>query len=180
MDEEFLNLLLAGLVSGGFLSTIFGYALHRNRTRTEQAIKKRFDEGMTVFSSQRAWKEQCVSELLGPMIMQMSRTKRAFKRWQAKNLFLESKIIGEGNRTVRDLLLQKGHLIPTELLIDADLLIEHYDVWLEEFEALRKSENPDTEATFVFAGPRGKPFPSASEQKFLETFQQYHKDLYGE
>ena len=43
--------------------------------------------------------------------MQLERTKRAFARWNGKNLYLEAKIVREGNVTIRDLILTKGHLI---------------------------------------------------------------------
>lgn len=36
--------------------------------------------------------------------------------------------------------MNKGHLIPPELLEEAGELIEYYDVWLEKFEMQRASE----------------------------------------
>jgi hypothetical protein len=44
--------------------------------------------------------------MLGPVYIRLDRSKRAFDRWQGRNLFLEVKVIGEANRTVRDLLLK--------------------------------------------------------------------------
>lgn len=78
-----------------------------------------------------------MTELLGPVAIQLDRTQRAFQRWQAHNVFLESKVIREGNLAIRDLLLLKPHLMPPDLLTDAGLLIEHYDRWLEEFARVR-------------------------------------------
>ena len=98
--------------------------------------------------------------------MQFDRTRRAFGRWTSKNLFLESKIIREGNLIIRDLLLTKGNLIPPQLLEDAGKLVEHYDRWLEEFEQLRSTENPKSDTPFTFVGPAGFPFPEESEKKF--------------
>src|SRR5207247_1532393 len=95
--------------------------------------------------------------------MQFDRTKHAFDRWQGQNLFLEAKVLKDGNLTIRDLLLSKAYLIPPELREDAGKLILHYDRWLEEFEKLRNSQEPDLGAKFVFVGPQGYPFPTASE-----------------
>jgi hypothetical protein len=67
--------------------------------------------------------------------MQLERTKYAFDRWTTKNRNIETVIIREGNVIVRDLLLTKGHLIPTDPLGNAALLVEHYDRWLEEYES---------------------------------------------
>jgi hypothetical protein len=111
--------------------------------------------------------------------MQLDRTKRAFDRWTDKSPFIEKKIIGEGNKTIRDLLLGKGHLIPPNLLNDAGRLVEHYDRWLEEFEKKRLAENPDLETRFIFVGPAGFPFPTDSDERFRQAFQSLWKELYG-
>ena len=121
-----------------------------------------------------------VSELLGPINMQLDRTDRAFKRWNSKNLYLEAKVIREGNLTIRNLLLERGDLIPPELLEDAGKLIEHYDYWLELFENKRMAENPDLKTPFIFAAPDGFGFPRQSALNFQKTFQQMWKELYGE
>ena len=145
----------------------------------ESEIKHQFDEHLKVFKSTRLWKENCLSQLLGPTVMQLERTKRAFARWNGKNLYLEAKIVREGNVTIRDLLLSKGHLIPPELMEHAAKLVEHYDRWLEEFDAKRTIESPNSTDTFVFVGPQGFPFPREAERKIIETFRRLQHELYG-
>ncbi len=159
--------VLTSVISAGVVSTFIGILFKRFVTRIEAEVK-----------SHRTWKEQSVSELLGPLNMQFDRTKRAFDRWGKQNLFLEAKVVKVGNEVIRDLLLEKGHLIPPELLEDAGKLVEHYDVWLEKFEKQRKSEAPNLDTAFVFVGPDGFPFPSESEQKFQNIFKSYWNDLY--
>ena len=168
--SESLNvsqLIATAIISGGVVSAVIGIIFKGFITKIEADIK-----------SKLTWKEESVSELLAPIYMQFGRTHRAFDRWYSKNLFLEAKVIGEGNRIIRDLLLNKGHLIPPELLEDAGKLIEHYDVWLEKFEKQRLSENPDIETEFVFVGPDGYPFPSESEKRFIKKYKEYWDDLY--
>ncbi len=133
---------------------------------------------LAVFQSNRSWREKSVSDLLGPIYMQFDRTKRAFKRYNSQNLFLEAKVIMEGNLAIRDLLLTKGHLIPPELLEDAGELVQHYDRWLEEFHKIRSKENPDLNTPFVFVGTQGFPFPSDSEEKFKKKFKEMWNELY--
>ncbi len=169
MDAKWvLQLVLAALLSGAVASSIIGVTFHRYVTRIEQEIK-----------SQRTWKEQSVSSLLGPVNMQLDRTKRAYDRWNSKNLYLEAKVIKEGNQTVRNLLLTKGHLIPPELLEDAGRLIEHYDVWLEKFEKQRLTDKPDLDSPFTFVAPEGYPFPWESADSFKKKFRVYWEELYG-
>jgi hypothetical protein len=111
--------------------------------------------------------------------MQLERTRRAFDRWSGKNLYLEARIVREGNLAVRDLLLRNGHLIPPELLDDAVRLVEHYDRWLEEFDSKRSEESPADQDQFVFVGPQGFPFPRDSERRLHERFRKLQQDLYG-
>jgi hypothetical protein len=162
------RLIVTAVISAGVVSAIIGIIFKGFVTRVEAEIK-----------SKRTWKEEAVSELLGPLNMQFDRTKRAFHRWNTQNLFLEAKVVKVGNQTIRDLLLNKGHLIPPELLDDAGRLIEHYDVWLEKFESKRSSENPDLDTKFVFVGPDGYAFPSDSEKNFRNIFSEYWHELYG-
>ncbi len=112
------------------------------------------------------------------MNIQLNRTKRALDRWNNQNLYIETKVMKIGNETIRDLLLMKGHLIPPDLLDDADKLIEHYDVWLEVFERHRGGKEPDPKAKFTFAAPEGFPFAKESERRFNEKYQQYMNELY--
>lgn len=135
--------------------------------------------GKIEMKSRRKWKEASVKKLLGPLNIHFERTKRAYVRWSDKNLYLEAKVVKDGNEIIRDLLLNNGHLIPIELLDAAGNLIEHYDVWLEQFDELRSTQSQSTSATFVFAGPEGYPFPQSAEQEFRNKYIEYWNELYG-
>jgi len=174
--NNFFNVLLAGLLSGTVVSGVITLLFNRRTTRIREEIRIEFERGLQVFRSSRQWKEQSVSQLLGPMYMQFERTKRAFNRWEDKNLFLEGEIIRKGNTEIRDLLLKNAHLIPPELLTHAGALIEHYDLWLEEFNKQRTEAKENAEAAFVFVYS----FPRDSETLFRDTFLKYRNDLYAE
>ena len=62
---------------------------------------------------------------------------------------------------------------------DAGRLVEHFEVWLEEFERVRDEKKPELETQFVFVGPQGCGFPRQSEQKFIATFHSLRKEVYG-
>ena len=178
--DEFVKLLLAAILSGSVISSIIGFFLYRRTIRIAEELKSEYAKSMSLFHSSRMWKEKSVAELLGPLYMQFDRTERAFKRWLAKNLFLEAKIIREGNLIIRDLLLTKSHLILPELLEDAGRLVEHYDRWLEEFERIRSSGKPELDTPFVFVGPQGFLFPNDAEAKFRDAFKKLWTELYRE
>lgn len=178
--NEFLQLVVAALLSGTVVSAVLGLLLQRRTTTLTEEISSEFDQRLEVFRSGRTWRERSVSELLGPVYMQLDRTERAFRRWEKKNLYLEAKVIRDGNLRVRDLLLTNADLIPPELLEDAGKLIEHYDRWLEQFEEVRQGANPQTESPFVFVGPQGYPFPRTAAERFQDAFRSRWNELYRE
>ena len=172
--EDFVKLLLSGLLSGSVISAVIGIILYRRSKTIEAEVKHQFETQFALFQSKRIWKEQIVSELLGPLYMQFDRTKRAYDRWDGKNLYLEANIIREGNTVIRDLLLTKGHLVPPDLLEHAGKLIDHYDIWLEEFDKVRVKKESGEDVSFVFTYN----FPRDSEKAFRESFRKIRSELY--
>lgn len=142
-------------------------------------LKSQSEQISIIFKSKYTWREQSLAELLGPVNMLLNRTEKAFIRLTANNRFVEAKILKESNEKIRDLLLLKSHLIPIELIDDANNLVEHFDRYLEEFEKVRGGQNPDLEAPFVFAGPHGFPFPRQSADKFQKTYNEMWQEAYG-
>ncbi len=176
--DNFWNLLLASLISNTVVATILTLIFKRKTEKITAEVKDQFERSLTAFKTGYQWKEKTVSELLGQLCLQFGRTKRAFNRYNDTNLFLEAKVLKDGNEKIRDLLLAKAYLIPPELIEDANNLIEHYDVWLEEFYKQRDSETPNLNQKFIFAGPKGYGFPSVSENRFKEKYFEFWEELY--
>ena len=175
----FFQVTLGGLLGSSIATALLGALFLRWSRTVEAEIKAHFDQGLKVFESTRAWKQQALFELLGPLNMHFERTKSAFDRWDGKNLFLEAQIVRQGNQTIRDTLLSKGHLIPPNLIPHATLLVVHYDVWMEAFDRIRGASSPTPDTAFVFVGPDGYPFPHDSEDAFKAEFRRLQTELYG-
>ena len=47
--EEFIRLVMAGLLSGGIISTVLGFLVHRRTTRIEEEIRSQYAKSMAVF-----------------------------------------------------------------------------------------------------------------------------------
>lgn len=159
--------VIAGILSGTLLATVISSCMTGFTTRIAIEVRGRHE-----------WKEKAVSELLGLVDLQFDRTRRAFERYNDKNLYLEAKVLKEGNEAIRSLLLSRAYLIPPELRDDAAKLVQHYDVWLEVFEKTRGGTQPDLNSPFVFAGPAGYPFPTESETHFRTVYSNYWNELY--
>lgn len=179
VDPNFFSVTLGGLVGSGLATAVFGLLVLRHSKTLEAQIKGHFDERIKIFESKRAWKQQALSELFGPLYMQLERTRRAFGRWNTKNIYLEAKVMRDGNEKARNLLLKKGHLIPSQLIEHAGALIEHYDAWLEEFDRVRGANAPTSDEPFVFVGTKGHPFPSDAEGAFKAEFKRLQAELYA-
>jgi len=176
---EFFNITLASLIGSSVAGAVTGAVLLRRNRQVEESIRATFNERLKVFESTRGWQEKCLAELLGPVVMQLNRTKLAFDRWNGRNLYLEAKIVREGNLAIRDTLLAKGHLIPPDLAQHAIALVAHYDRWLEEFDRVRSEAEPGDADSFVFVAQYGVPFPREAEAAFKAKFAELQQALYG-
>ena len=164
---------------GAVVTALLNLLFKKRLERITNNIKIQSERIALIQRSQHAWKEQAIAELLGPINILLNRTERAFKRLKAHDHFVEAKILKESNEQIRDMLLQKSHLIPGELMEDANKLVVHYDRYLEEFEKQRGSKAPDLEAPFVFVGPEGFPFPHHSAARFQGKYAEIWQDVYG-
>jgi hypothetical protein len=177
--DSVITQALGALLSGTVVAAILGVLFNRRAKALEQQLRIQAERQLAVARSTREWEEAALAKVLGPSVMHMARTRRAFNRWKDQQLFLEMEIIGKSNRAVRDLLLENGHLLPADLIGHAGALVEHYDAWLEEFEDKRRSETPDTKTKFIFVGPKGYGFPHDAEAAFVTKFAELRESLYG-
>jgi hypothetical protein len=171
VETDLAQLVLAAIISGGVASVLlilsFRYFFEPRLVRaaeTQRSVRER--------------KEQSLTEVLGPITMQLERSGRAFSRWETRNDFLEGKVVKEANTQIRDLLLAKGHLLPADLFGHAGDLIEHYDRWLEEYADKREGPNAAEHEGPVYVGPLGYPFPDDAEQAFRATFERLRAELF--
>ncbi|MCD1598436.1 hypothetical protein [Rheinheimera aquimaris] len=176
---QLLDVIIGSFLGSSVVTALLGVLFLRRNKTIETQIEAQFSQGLKVFESTRSWKEQALAELFGPLQMQLERTKRAFERWDNKNLHLEAEVIQKGNIAIRDLLLAKGHLIPAQLMAHAIALIEHYDAWIEAYNHIRSDTTLTANTDFVFVGPAGYPFPAEAEQAFKAQFKQLQQELYG-
>lgn len=185
----FVSFLLSSIVGGSVVSALSTLLLEVWKERATAKFDHRLEQQMagfnheltkqlTLFETQRNWKEQALVTLYGPLIMQFDRTQRAFQRYRANDLYLEAEVMKRSNEAIRELLLSHGHFLSADLLDAAGLLIEHYDVWLAEYARVRKPDSLDSDTQFVFAGPQGYVFPKAAEQAFRDRFHALQADLY--
>lgn len=109
-------------------------------------------------------------ELLKPIIVNFFRSKRAFLEWDSCQ---ETEIIRKANQFNKDLLSrEKEKLAKMGLAKDADKLIQHYVEWLKEYDRIKREDGNLCRPIYV--GPKGFPFPGASEKALLKKYKELH------
>lgn len=174
-----LTALLSATVMGAIVTALLNVMFRERLEKISNDIKNQSEKISLIYKSRYAWQEESLSGLLGPVNMLLSRTEIAFKRLNAHNTFVEAKILKESNEKIRDLLLQRSHLIPATLQADANELVAHYDRYLEEFERVRGEGTTSKDEPFVFVGPKGYPFPRAAADRFQAYYGELWQQLYG-
>lgn len=134
-------------------------------------------------TTKNEWKKDALSKLLGTLLMELGRNKDTFKRYLAIKHqdtygmeYLEGVFKNSAEKII-NMLITHASLMPLDLTKDALKIIEHYDVWLEQYKRHRTDKN-STEK-FIFAGTIGYGFPEESEQRIIEYYKTLWKDLYG-
>ncbi|MEZ4773645.1 MAG: helix-turn-helix domain-containing protein [Bacteroidia bacterium] len=123
------------------------------------------------FDARFNFKLRALEELLGPIYLQLIRSKITLRGYQGNDAYRE-KILKQCNETIRGLLLEKGHLIPVELLPYAEQFISHYDEWLQHYHKTRETQD-QTEVTHLFTHN----FPHDAETAFRKKYEAYRKEL---
>jgi Zn-dependent M32 family carboxypeptidase len=175
MMAEIVTSIITMILSSGIAATIVSIISIKRTKQIEENIREASEKNIEEFKSTREKKEEMLSELIGPVVMHLHRTSRAFNRYKEKNEFLEAEVLYKGNLAIRDILLDKGYLLDKKMIKHAIDLIEHYDAWMEEFERHKFDV-----VEFVFAGPRGYPFPRNAEKAFINACESLKSELYGD
>lgn len=169
--EILANTLIEAIISGSLVSVVLGYYITARDERIKNSIQEEFKKRDAFFSAQFNFKQRSLEELLGPVTMQLKRSELALDAYKPNSAYREG-ILKQCNESIRDLLLTKGFLIPSDLRSDAGDLIRHYDGWLEAYDQLRvKSQDKGQPFVFTFD------FPKQAEDHFLQKYEEYRREL---
>lgn len=115
-------------------------------------------------------------ELTGQLYMNLKRSAAAYKEYLlGGKSFLFAVILRQYNEKIRELILEKGWLLPSGLQEDALALVSHYDIWMQKWDELKKTLNlaPDDE----FAFPNTATFPKEAARNIEETYERLKQQI---
>ncbi len=159
------------IVETVLISGILGFIFMQREERMKKTIEEEFKKRDKFYDTQFNFKLRSLEELLAPVSLQLMRSKIAVQRYDEHNIFREQ-ILKECNETIRRLLLEKGHLIPLDLIPHAQAFIIHYDNWMQLYIETR-GESYDKSVAHVFTHD----FPKKAETAFVEKHDAYRKEL---
>ena len=165
------EILIKILIETILISGVIGIFIKTREERIKKKIEEEFKKRDMFFNTRFNYKLRALEELLAPVKLQLIRSKIALQGYTAGNEYRE-KILKECNETIRKLLLEKGHLIPTDLVPYTEKFISHYDEWLQAYQQAREIKNDKT-INHVFTYN----FPKDAEEKFIEKYDGYRQEL---
>ncbi len=169
--EDSIYTIFKAVVEAILVSGILGYYFLKREEKLKRTIEEEFKKRDKFFDTRFNFKMRALEELLAPIRLQLIRSKITLKGYDANNEYRE-KILKECNETIRRLLLEKGHLIPADLIPFAEKFISHYDEWLQAYRHNREIQNK-TDIKHVFTYN----FPHDAEKSFVEKYEAYRKEL---
>ena len=112
-------------------------------------------------------------ELISPLYLLMQLSIKAYQKYLANKIYLHALVIRSANRKIYDHLLKNLHLVPDELQDEVLRLMNHYDIWMHQFEDFESRRKPGIEDEFVFYHiDEQSAFPRDAEKKIFDYYLQ--------
>ncbi|MEI9810787.1 MAG: hypothetical protein WDO16_24565 [Bacteroidota bacterium] len=114
-------------------------------------------------------------ELAGQLYMNLKRSATAYKEYlEGGKTFMFASILRLYNEKIRELLLEKGYLLPDSLQHDALALVSHYDIWMQKWDELKTTLNPSPDDEFVF--PNTFTFPKEAARNLEQEYKRLKQE----
>lgn len=109
-----------------------------------------------------------LDEVLRSAIFELDRSERAYKAYLPEKKYLHAKALKRSNERLITLITKNSALFTGELRDCCLELIEHMDVWFDQFAQLEQDDNPSIEDPFVFKRIiETKAFPKGLREVFV-------------
>jgi hypothetical protein len=123
-------------------------------------------------------REEQFYRLISPVYFFLHLSRKAYAKYLENKIFLHAKNIRNANLKVCSLLEGSAAFIPGELFNDAIELINHYGIWMAQFDEWEKEHSPRLADLFVFYHLDDQSaFPKEAEQHFFDYYKKLKKEL---
>ena len=103
---------------------------------------------------------------------------KAYGKYMNNKIYLHALIIRSANRKVYDLIIKSLDILPDELQDHLLNLLNHYDIWFEQFNEFEIKMKPSLSDSFIFYHLDDQStFPKQAEQKIFDYYYQLKKEI---
>jgi len=125
-----------------------------------------------------ATKEEQFARLISPVNFFLHLSRKAYAKYLANKIFLHAKNIRAANEKVCGLLEELPEFLPDELFADAIELLNHYGIWMAQYDEHELRVQPKLDDLFIFHHlDNQSAFPKAAEQHFFDYYNQVKKEI---
>lgn len=123
-------------------------------------------------------KEEQFEKLIAPVHFFMHLSRLAYSKYLDNKILLHASNIYSSNRKIRNLLESYPALLPAELFEDALSLLNHYGIWMSQFDEFKANHSFQLQDVFVFHQlDNQSAFPKDAELHFFEYYNRLKKEL---
>ena len=125
-----------------------------------------------------ATKEEQFIKLIAPVHFFLRLSAKAYANYSINKIFLHAKRIKAANQKVCELLEEQPGYLPEELHADAIELLNHYGIWMAQFEECLVEQQPKLSDIFVFQQlDNQSAFPKSAEKHFFDYYEKMKQEL---
>lgn len=101
------------------------------------------------------------NQFLKSFLFELDRAERAYNLYKNDSVYLHAKNIHKANASIINLISDNSFFLDGDIRSKSLDLLEHLDVWMEQFEHLEKNLHPEIKSEFIFERFKDtKPFPN--------------------
>lgn len=125
-----------------------------------------------------ATKEEQFIKLIAPVNFFLRLSGKAYANYIINKIFLHAKRIKAANQKICGLIEEHPAYLPEELQADAIELLNHYGIWLAQFEECVGEQQPKLSDIFVFQQLDSQSaFPKSAEKHFFDYYETMKEEL---
>ena len=123
-------------------------------------------------------REEQFTRLIAPVCFFLQLSAKAYSKYVSNRIFLHARNIRSANEKICQLLNEYPAYLPEALIHDAMELLNHYGIWMAQFDECRNENNPRLGDPFVFHQLDDQSaFPRSASQHFIEYYEKMKAEL---
>ena len=117
-------------------------------------------------------------EVIRPLFLLMKLSGLAYENYLKSKIYLHARVIRSSNKKIYNHILANLSRIPEALQDDILQLLNHYDIWMEQFGEFEGSVKPTLSDPFIFYHiDQFSAFPKKAEQNIFNYYQQLNNSI---